>query len=493
VGRTIGPSKVLRVMAGDRVEMATRAYYTYINDAPGQVAPQDVLSSLLPLLTGASPGTIIHGGETFSTGNGNTVNQTGLLNFITSTQAATPNYQVKAYLNWILFDNQFKTVASGAVKVGNGGAISDLYKNLPIQKNGYLYIWLSNGTCVDVDFDNLSVTHYTGNLLSENAYYPFGLAMSGISANAALKQENKLKYNGKELQNKEFTDGSGIEWHDYGARMYDQQLGRWHVVDPKAEQYRKWSPYNYCVNNPIRFIDPDGMEVDDVVYFNSQGQEVRRIKNDKVFETYVYVENKISSEGGAYVQAPMPGVVAGYEAPVYQKHDYQIAASTFILNKDIATAKGFDGFAINSGKDNLFTPDDDHKIGNDLPGKLDVNLVKAMLVNESTLGTVDGQAGTGKTDVMQANVKGDWSSSKERIGLSKGQEMTPEASINAGVKILFSKGMSSDANGNMNWRNGNGGDWTDAAERYNGGGDKDYMKKINATLASIVAATPNNY
>ena len=99
--------------------------------------------------------------------------------------------------------------------------------------------------------NNRVVAKSDGTVVQTTHYYPYGMSF----AEGTFADKQPYKYNGKELDRK-----NGLDWYDYGARMYDAALGRWHAVDPMSEKYYSWSPYNYCKNNPVLRIDLDGKD-----------------------------------------------------------------------------------------------------------------------------------------------------------------------------------------------------------------------------------------
>ena len=116
----------------------------------------------------------------------------------------------------------------------------------------------------------------TSTITQTTDYYPFGLAI-----NTTGSSKNKYLYNGKEIQ-------SGSGFYDYGARMYDAGVGRWFVVDALAEEFFPLSPYIYCANNPIKYIDPDGKAIKDIIVLSMNNNELARIKTPNI-DRYVKV------------------------------------------------------------------------------------------------------------------------------------------------------------------------------------------------------------
>ncbi|MFM7430999.1 MAG: RHS repeat-associated core domain-containing protein, partial [Flammeovirgaceae bacterium] len=122
-----------------------------------------------------------------------------------------------------------------------------------IAEAGYMYIWLSNenATPVEVYFDDFKVTHTKSPVVASDDYYPFGLAFNSYSRENTTPQD--YKYNGKEEQTE-----LGLGWLDYGARMYQPELGRFFTQDRFADKYLDLTPYHYGANNPIFFNDING-------------------------------------------------------------------------------------------------------------------------------------------------------------------------------------------------------------------------------------------
>jgi RHS repeat-associated protein len=114
---------------------------------------------------------------------------------------------------------------------------------------------LGNTRVTFTDANNDGVV-LTSDIKQINHYYPFGLNMEGNWQGGA-QGDNKYQYNGKQ-----WNDDFGLNLNDYGARFYDAAMARWIQVDPLSDKYYNHSGYNYVLNNPVLFTDPDGREVD---------------------------------------------------------------------------------------------------------------------------------------------------------------------------------------------------------------------------------------
>jgi len=251
-GPKIGPSLVLRVMRGDTVAAIARAFYKSEGANTSGNTPASMLAALLEAFSSGG----VTQGTHFSNGPGSplatTFNSAAYQDLVNQDPSQNLPFWPKAYLSFVLFDDQFKMVdKNSGVRQVQGPPDAQLNVFIPqmiIQRSGFLYIYLSNESPENVYFDNFIVKHQSGPLLEESHYYPMGLLMEGISPKAlkgATYQENKHRYKGNVLHSKEMREGPGLDWYNENSSMYDVQTGRWFSVKPLDEA--GYNPYRYLV------------------------------------------------------------------------------------------------------------------------------------------------------------------------------------------------------------------------------------------------------
>ena len=351
-GNKLGPALVLKVMSGDKVDIGVSHFYRSGGSANEGGNPlTDILTSLATGIVGVageSKGTLT------ALSNGTSSPLLGALGSFRSGNNPSQATKPKAYLNWILLDEQLKYVAasSGAIPVSDANLVKAIASTgIPMTKNGFLYIYVSNETQNwDVFFDNLSIQHTTGPITEETHYYPFGLTMAGISSRAikAANTENKKKFNGIE-HNTDFD----LNMYDAFYRNLDPQIGRFWQVDPKAID--EISPYAAMLNNPITLCDPLG---DTTSYYDVKGNllyttNVKGYRNafivnndhlDAAKELFSGLGNDLGSIGQFLVDALF--AVANGEGKVGDAYDLQSISNFYETNEAQGSLTSIDGISI---------------------------------------------------------------------------------------------------------------------------------------------------
>jgi len=285
----LGPDITIKVMAGDCVKVSAEALYIAEKNNPKEVA-QNAITNFITAFT--VPLGLAAEGVTTTANNG----LKNLANAILDMQnKQAKNGSPKAFLNYILYDEYMNLVAAGSgalqIKEKEGWQTLETEK-MAIPQNGFLRVFSNNMEAAPMSINNTTLAVIPSKLVEEYNYYPYGLVFGSSSAASSVKKTDYL-YNGKELQRNEFGQNNGLELTDYGARLYDQQIGRWNHVDPMAHERVSLSPYNYCSNDPINRVDPTGA-LDDWVKNNSSGE-------------YEWMDNVTSAEntpeGYSYVGA----------------------------------------------------------------------------------------------------------------------------------------------------------------------------------------------
>ncbi|RYU77813.1 DUF6443 domain-containing protein [Hymenobacter persicinus] len=246
-GQALGPSKILSVHKGDTITVTAHGMYQ-------QYLRTKKLALSLPTIVAGTllqQPTMQPGGE--PTRRLRPLPFLGLSLSMLPTLARTQNIP-EGFLRILVYnaDSTLVETLNHSLSETAYNNYESLLKRVIAPADGYIQAYVGNTSSADVFFDDIEVRYSPGLVVQENVYDPWGLNLAGLER-TSIAHENKYQYNGKEKQQE-----LGLNWQDYGARMYDTQLGRWHAVDPLSDIMHRYSPYVYCFDNPIRFVDPDG-------------------------------------------------------------------------------------------------------------------------------------------------------------------------------------------------------------------------------------------
>ena len=160
------------------------------------------------------------------------------------------------------YDDNEPTRYAGSLVYNNGTFESASF-------GGGRIIGTNDGTSSEVHYfltDHLGSTRVVAKVtptgredLDRKDYYPFGKAWEQPDMPTS---DNRYTFSGKEKQHLRFQE---IDYADFGARFYDSEGVMFLQQDPMSEKYYPIGQYNYCLSNPIRLIDPNGMETTDAL------------------------------------------------------------------------------------------------------------------------------------------------------------------------------------------------------------------------------------
>ena len=187
------------------------------------------------------------------------------------------------YFSKILFDGGFIGTNSGTgptrpirpVGISDGQYHQQLERWMQLDMNVYGYKFYNKDHLGNIR----EIVDKNGNIIQKTDYYPYGtpILFDPFTINDT---SHPYKYNGKELDMMH-----GLNTYDYGARQYNSALPLWDRVDPLAEKYYHVSPYTYCANDPVNYVDPDGKKIKIILTGQDRInvlEQMQKLTNDKL-------------------------------------------------------------------------------------------------------------------------------------------------------------------------------------------------------------------